>query len=77
MGASSAGKTCTSWMTYTEVTLDLEWQVGAAPTASVRVTYGKRSFTALIEVKTGDNRLDKDQINEYWPSARLGRIMTT
>ena len=55
--------------TYTEVTLDSHGK-SVRPDGVIRVTYGKRSFTALVEVKTGDNRLDKNQINEYWQSAR-------
>ena len=67
LGASSAGKATVD--TYTEVTLDSHGK-SVRPNGVIRVTYGKRSFTALVEVKTGDNRLDKNQINEYWQSAR-------
>ena len=67
LGASSAGKATVD--TYTEVTLDSHGK-SVRPDGVIRVTYGKRSFTALVEVKTGDNRLDKNQINEYWQSAR-------
>ena len=55
--------------TYTEVTLDSNGK-SVRPDGVIRVTYGKRSFTALVEVKTGDSMLDKDQINQYWQSAR-------
>ena len=40
------------------------------PDGLVRVSYGKSSWTALIEIKTGDARLDADQINMYWNLAR-------
>ena len=66
LGASSAGKATVD--TYTEVTLDSHGK-SVRPDGVIRVTYGKRSFTALVEIKTGDNRLDKNQINEYWQSA--------
>ena len=67
MGASSAGKATVD--TYTEVSLDAKGK-SVRPDGVIRVTYGKRSFTALVEVKTGDNRLEKDQLNAYWHSAR-------
>ena len=67
MGASSAAKAVVE--TYTEIALDSRGK-SVRPDGVICVTYGKRSFTALVEVKTGDNKLDKDQINAYWQSAR-------
>lgn len=71
MGASSAGKA--SVETFTEVTLKANGK-SVRPDGLVRVTYGKRSFTALVEVKTGDNRLEKDQVNAYWQAAREAKF---
>lgn len=67
MGASSAAKATVE--TYIEVTLDAKGKA-VRPDGVIRVAYGKRLFTALVEVKTGDNRLNKDQLNAYWQSAR-------
>ena len=67
MGASSAAKATVEC--YTEVTLDSNGN-SVRPDGVIRVSYGKRSFTALVEVKTGRNTLEKDQINAYWQSAR-------
>ena len=67
LGASSAAKA--SVETYIEVTLDSGGKE-VRPDGLIRVTYGKRSFTTLVEVKTGDNKLDKDQVNAYWQAAR-------
>lgn len=56
---------------YTEV----PYKVGTGKTSSrpdglVEVTYGKSTWCALVEVKTGSARLDADQINGYWDIAR-------
>jgi hypothetical protein len=67
LGASSAAKATVE--TFTEVTMDSSGD-SVRPDGVIRVTFGKRSFTALVEVKTGDNQLDRDQINAYWKSAR-------
>ena len=67
LGASSATKASVD--TFTEITLNSKGKA-IRPDGLIRVTYGKRSFTALVEVKTGDSKLDKDQVNAYWQSAR-------
>jgi hypothetical protein len=67
LGASSAAKATVE--TFTEVTMDSGGE-SVRPDGVVRVTFGKRSFTALVEVKTGGNKLVKDQVNAYWRSAR-------
>ena len=67
MGASSATKATVD--TYTEVAVDSNGK-SVRPDGLIRVAYGKRTFTALVEVKTGDNTLDADQINAYWQAAR-------
>ena len=76
MGASSAAKATVE--TFTEVKIGSGEQ-SVRPDGVVRVTFGSKSFTALVEVKTGDNKLDKDQINRYWQSARragYNRVIT-
>lgn len=67
LGASSAGRATVE--SFTEVTLDAKGH-SVRPDGLVRVTYGKREFTILVEVKTGDSRLDRDQVNSYWQAAR-------
>lgn len=67
MGASSAAKA--SVETFTEVTIDSGGKP-VRPDGLIRVSYGKRTFTALVEVKTRDNKLEKDQVNAYWQAAR-------
>ena len=66
MGASSAEKATVD--TYTEVSMD-----EVRPDGVIRVTWGKRSFTGLVEVKTGTNKLDKDQVKAYIKSARKAK----
>jgi hypothetical protein len=36
----------------------------------IRVQYGKNSWSAFLEVKTGNNELTAEQINAYWDLAR-------
>jgi len=67
LGASSAGKATVEC--YTEVILDSNG-TPVRPDGLIRVSYGARSFTALVEVKTGRNKLDADQVNAYWHAAR-------
>jgi hypothetical protein len=57
---------------FTEVTVEADGSA-VRPDGVVRVTYGKRAFTTLVEVKTGDNQLDPDQVNAYWQAARQAR----
>ncbi|HIM92257.1 MAG TPA: stress response protein, partial [Dehalococcoidia bacterium] len=54
MGASSAAKATVE--TFTEVKIGSGEQ-SVRPDGVVRVTFGSKSFTALVEVKTGDNKL--------------------
>lgn len=71
MGASSASKALVE--TFTEVTVDSDGKP-VRPDGLVRVSYGKRTFTALVEVKTGGNKLDRDQVNSYWQAARQAKF---
>src|SRR4051794_14534104 len=40
------------------------------PDGLIRVARGQRSFTALVEVKTGTNKLEADQLEAYLDIAR-------
>lgn len=40
------------------------------PDGMLQVAYGKSTWTALVEVKTGDATLDAEQLNAYWDVAR-------
>lgn len=40
------------------------------PDGLLRIAYGKASWNALLEIKTGDATLDAEQINTYWDVAR-------
>lgn len=40
------------------------------PDGLIRVSYGKKTWSAVLEVKTGSNMLEADQINGYWDLAR-------
>lgn len=56
---------------YTEVPFKLGTGKNASrPDGLVQVSYGKSTWTALVEVKTGTATLDADQINGYWDIAR-------
>lgn len=56
--------------TFIEVGFD--WQgKRVRPDGVVRVVHGSRpAWAALVEVKTGDNRLTAEQVNQYWYVAR-------
>lgn len=44
------------------------------PDGLIRVSYGKNSWSALVEVKTGDDNLGAEQVNSYWDLARENGI---
>ncbi len=48
----------------------LPTELRSGPTGLIRVSYNKRVFTALVEVKTSRNRLQAEQVNGYWEAAR-------
>jgi hypothetical protein len=56
---------------YTEVPFKLGGSKSSTrPDGLVQITYGKSTWTALMEVKTGGATLAADQINGYWDIAR-------
>ncbi len=55
---------------YTEVTYDAPDGRTVRPDGLVRVSFGRSIFEALVEVKTGDAKLDVEQINAYVEIAR-------
>lgn len=66
-GASKAKKAQVG--TFTEVPFTVK-DKKVRPDGLVRVTSGKSSWTAVIEIKTGDARLDAEQIKTYVALAR-------
>lgn len=56
--------------TYIEVTFDLADGRAVRPDGLIRVTYGKRIWTALVEVKTGNNSLLREQTEAYLDLAK-------
>jgi hypothetical protein len=67
MGASRAGKAVVE--TYIEPPFLLNGKK-VRPDGVVRVTFGKSAWTALVEIKTGDAKLEVEQLNTYWDLAR-------
>lgn len=56
---------------YTEIPFKAgAGKAATRPDGLVQLTYGKSTWTALIEVKTGSATLNADQINAYWDLAR-------
>jgi len=55
---------------YIEVAFELADGRGARPDGLLQTTRGKRSWTALIEVKTGSNDLKREQIETYLDLAK-------
>src|SRR3546814_7334165 len=49
---------------------DLAGKNASRPDGLVQVSFGKSTWTALVEVKTGTATLDAEQINGYWDIAR-------
>ena len=56
--------------TYIEVTFELADGRHARPDGLIRITHGKHSWTALIEVKTANNALKREQIETYLDIAK-------
>lgn len=60
--------------TFVEVPFMLEGQ-RRYPDGLIRVTRGSRTWTALVEVKTGKNDLQTEQLENYLDIARDGGLM--
>lgn len=67
LGASRAAKAVVETFTEPQFTLDGR---KVRPDGLVRISYGKTSWVALVEIKTGDMLLEADQLNDYWNVAR-------
>lgn len=67
LGASSASTATVDCYTEPQFTYDGR---NVRPDGLIQVTYGQREWTALMEVKTGNNDLEADQVNLYWDIAR-------
>lgn len=57
--------------TFIEVPFELSEGNTVIPDGLIRVTRGKRVWTALVEVKTGRSELNRDQIENYLDVARM------
>lgn len=68
LGASSARRA--SVECFVETSFKLKDGQVVRPDGLIRVSYGKSSWTALVEVKTGQNQLRAEQVNSYWETAR-------
>lgn len=69
LGASRAQKA--DVRCFTEVPFKIgNSKKASRPDGLVQVTYGKSTWTALIEVKTGTAVLEAEQVNAYWDVAR-------
>lgn len=69
LGASRAQRA--EVLCYTEVPFKVgSGQSTSRPDGLVQVNFGKATWTALVEVKTGTATLNADQINGYWDIAR-------
>lgn len=44
------------------------------PDGLVRVSFGKSEWTCFVEVKTGEAKLETEQLNDYWDLARQEKI---
>src|SRR5262249_48313529 len=62
-GASSARQANVE--TFIETTFKLRDATVVRPDGLVQISYGASTWRALIEVKTGDNPLQADQLNGY------------
>ena len=56
--------------TYTAVTFELAEGRKVRPDGLIRTSYGQRSWTALVEVKTSKNNLESAQIEAYLDLAK-------
>lgn len=71
LGASRAGSATVE--AFTEIISECNGRK-MRPDGFIRVAYRKSLWQAYLEVKTGDNRLEADQINEYWDLARAKKV---
>jgi hypothetical protein len=72
LGASKAAKATVE--AYTEVQLPSADGKKTRPDGLIRITYGKATWQALIEVKTGTATLEADQLNAYVQIARANKL---
>lgn len=72
LGASKAQRATVE--AFTEVGFLGAGGTKVRPDGLLRVSYGKSTWTALVEVKTGDATLEADQLNAYWDVARAEKF---
>jgi len=68
LGASRAKKAEVE--AFTEVEVKLPSGPKVRPDGLIRVSYGSASWSALVEVKTGDSVLESEQLNNYLIAAK-------
>jgi hypothetical protein len=56
--------------TFIEIPFELDDGRKVRPDGLIRISRGKRSWTALVEVKTGSSELNRDQIESYLDVAK-------
>ncbi len=71
LGASRAQKATVE--AFSEVAMVLDGKK-IRPDGLIRVSWGQSTWSTLVEVKTGHQTLDADQINTYWDLARRDGI---
>lgn len=71
LGASKAQRATVEAFTEPVYTLGTK---RIRPDGLMRVSYGKSEWTCFVEVKTGEMRLEADQLNDYWDLARQEKI---
>ncbi len=71
MGASKAQTATVE--TFTEPRFTVKDR-NVRPDGLVRITYGRKSWAALVEVKTGTATLTAEQVNTYWDVARAEKL---
>lgn len=67
LGASRAQRATVE--AFTEVIFSVDKRK-IRPDGLIRVSHGKRVWTCLVEVKTGESAHSAEQVNEYWDLAR-------
>ena len=71
LGASRAQRAVVE--TFTEVRYKQDGKI-VQPDGLIRVSFSNSTWTALVEVKTSDNVLSAEQVNNYWDLAREERL---
>lgn len=71
LGASRAQRATVEAFTEVIYTVDKR---KIRPDGLIRISYGKSTWTCLVEVKTGEARHTAEQVNAYWDLARSEKV---